>query len=134
MIPATVPTIFSATVAIRSIVGDELGGDRDLGDPQPGHLGDVDREVAHPLEVGDHPQPGDEHPQVAGDRLLQGEQLEGRCSTRSRAASMAASSEITCSAISASAVSSAWWRAGTATCTSWVIATRSSTIESSWSK
>jgi hypothetical protein len=37
----------------------------------------VDREVAHPLELAHHPQRGDQHPQVAGDRLLQREELEG---------------------------------------------------------
>jgi hypothetical protein len=36
----------------------------------------VHREVTHPLEVGHHPQGGDQHPQVAGDGLLQREQLE----------------------------------------------------------
>ena len=77
MMPATVPTIFSATVAIRSIVGHDLGGHGHLRDPQPGDLGDVHRQVTHPLEVGDHPQGRDEHPQVAGHRLLEGEELEG---------------------------------------------------------
>ena len=43
---------------------------------QPRDLGDVHRQVAHPLEVGDHPQRGDEHPQVAGDRCLAGQDLE----------------------------------------------------------
>ena len=57
-----------------------------------------------------------------------------RISTRSRAASMTASSEMTFSAISASAVSSAWVARATASCTSWVIVTSSSTIDSSWSK
>ena len=78
MIPATVPTIFSATVAIRWMVGTISAGTADLGHPQPRDLGDVHRQVAHPLEVGHHPQRRDEHPQVAGDRLLEGEQLEGR--------------------------------------------------------
>ena len=65
---------------------------------------------------------GDEHPQVAGDRLLEGEQLEGADPRPARArASMAASSEMTFSAISASAVSSAWVARATASCTSRVI-------------
>ena len=48
-----------------------------VGDPEAGDLGDVDRQVAHPLELADHPQRGDDHPQVAGHRLLEGQQREG---------------------------------------------------------
>ncbi len=40
-------------------------------------LGDVDGVVAHPLEVGHHAQRGDQHAQIAGDRLLTGQQVEG---------------------------------------------------------
>ena len=36
----------------------------------------MDREVPHPLELGDHPQRSDDDAQVAGDGLLEGEQLE----------------------------------------------------------
>ena len=68
----------SAVSAIRSMVGRSSSGTATLGHAQAGDLGDVDREVAHPLEVADHAQRGDDHPQVAGDRLLQGEQGEGR--------------------------------------------------------
>jgi hypothetical protein len=32
--------------------------------------------VAHPLQVGHHPQRGDQHAQVAGDRLLARQQVE----------------------------------------------------------
>lgn len=55
---------------------DHGGRHGDLGDAQPGDLGDVDGQVAHPLELADHPQRRDQHPQVAGDGVLQGEQLE----------------------------------------------------------
>jgi hypothetical protein len=42
-----------------------------------GDLRDVHGVVAHPLQVGHHPQRGDQHPQVAGDRLLARQQVEG---------------------------------------------------------
>jgi hypothetical protein len=38
----------------------------------------VHREVTHPLQLADHPQRGDDDPEVAGDRLLEREQGE-RC-------------------------------------------------------
>ena len=66
----------SATSAIRRMVGSALGGHGDARDPQPGHLGHVDGQVAHPLQLGDHPQRRDDRAQVAGDRLLQREQRE----------------------------------------------------------
>jgi len=53
-----------------------LLGDRDGGHAEPGDLGDVHGQVAHALEVGHHAQGGDEHPEVAGHRLLQREELE----------------------------------------------------------
>ena len=55
---------------------DDLVGHGDVGDAQAGDLGDVHGEVAHPLELADHPQRRDQHPQVAGDGVLQREQLE----------------------------------------------------------
>ena len=54
------------------------GGHGDLGDPEPGDLGDVHRQVAHPLQLADHPQRRDDGAQVAGDGLLQGQQEERR--------------------------------------------------------
>jgi hypothetical protein len=36
----------------------------------------VHGQVAHPLQVGDHPERGHQHPQVARHRLLGGQQLE----------------------------------------------------------
>ena len=39
-------------------------------------LGDVHRQVAHPLQLADHPKSGDDHPEVAGDGLLEGQQGE----------------------------------------------------------
>ena len=56
----------------------DVGGHGEVGHPEPGDLGDVDREVAHPLELADHPQRGDDGAQVAGDRLLQRQQQERR--------------------------------------------------------
>ncbi len=47
---------------------------RGVGHTAPGHLGHVHRQVAHPLEVGQHPQRRDELPEVGRDRLLRGEQ------------------------------------------------------------
>jgi hypothetical protein len=38
----------------------------------------VHRQVAHPLELADHPQRGDHGAQVAGDRLLERQQQERR--------------------------------------------------------
>ena len=64
--------------AIRAMVGRTSSGTATFGHPQPGDLGDVHGQVAHPLELADHPQRGDDDPQVAGDRLLQGEQRERR--------------------------------------------------------
>ena len=52
------------------------GRDRRLGVAQPGQLGDVPGEVAHPLQVGTHPQAGHDGAQVARDRPLAGQQLE----------------------------------------------------------
>ncbi|GAB3937211.1 hypothetical protein GCM10029976_049920 [Kribbella albertanoniae] len=54
----------------------QLGGDGGGRVAQPGDLGDVRGQVAHPLEVGDHPERGDQHPQLVGDRGLAGHQLE----------------------------------------------------------
>jgi hypothetical protein len=48
------------------------------GHPQARDLGDVDREVTHPLELADHAQRRDDDPQVAGDRLLERQQRERR--------------------------------------------------------
>ena len=73
---STLPIITSATAAIRAIVGTTSVGHGDVGHAQPCDLRDVHREVTHPLELADHPQRGHEHPQVAGDRVLQREQLE----------------------------------------------------------
>ena len=53
-------TIRSATWPICRIVGAELGGHGGLRVAQPGDLGDVPGQVAHPLEVGAHPQRGDD--------------------------------------------------------------------------
>ena len=76
--PDDAGTISSATVAIRSIVGRASCGHGHLGDPQPGDLGDVHAQVAHPLELADHPQRRDDGAQVAGHGLLEGEQEERR--------------------------------------------------------
>ena len=75
MMSATLPTMSWATSAIRAMVGTIASGTAVPG-TQPRHLGDVDGQVAHPLEVGDHPQRGDEHAQVPGHGLLEREQLE----------------------------------------------------------
>ena len=56
--------------------GAYLLGHGDPGDAQPGDLGDVHGEVAHPLELADHPQRGHDHAQVAGHGLLEREQRE----------------------------------------------------------
>ena len=89
-------------------VGRTSSGTATSGHPQPGDLGDVHGEVAHPLELADHPQRGDDDPQVAGDRLLQGEQGERRCPRPARGPGRSRRRAlITCSAISASPVSSA---------------------------
>ena len=69
MIWVTRATMSSATCAIRAMVGRTSLGHREVGHPEPGDLGDVHREVAHPLQLADHPQRGDDGPQVAGDRL-----------------------------------------------------------------
>ena len=42
----------------------------------PGDLGHVRGQVAHPLQVGDHPQRRDQHAELVGDRRLPGHQLE----------------------------------------------------------
>ncbi len=55
----------------------EVPRHRRLGVAQPGHLGDVLRQVARALQVGAHPQGGDDDPQVGGDRLLAGQQGYG---------------------------------------------------------
>ena len=47
-----------------------------LGIAHPGDLGDVCSQVAHPGEVGAHPGQGDQRAQLAGDRLLGGQQRE----------------------------------------------------------
>ena len=39
-------------------------------------LGDVDRVVAHPLEIVGDLERGGEHPEVAGHRLLEGEEVD----------------------------------------------------------
>ena len=69
-------TMSWATWAIRNIVGRAVLGHREVGHPQPGDLGDVHRQVAHPLELADHPQRGDDRAQVAGDRLLERQDRE----------------------------------------------------------
>ena len=68
----------SATAPIRATVGRAASGTAISGHAQPGDLGDVHREVAHPLQLADHPQRGHHDPEVAGDRLLEGEQGERR--------------------------------------------------------
>ena len=71
-------TIRSATWPICRIVRADVGGTARVGVAQPGDLGDVPGEVAHPLEVGAHPHDGDDDAQVGGDRLLAGQQVDGR--------------------------------------------------------
>jgi hypothetical protein len=55
----------------------ELRRDRRLGVAPAGDPGHVAGQVAHPLEVRAHPQAGDDGAQVAGNRLLAREQVEG---------------------------------------------------------
>ena len=50
--------------------------DRGLRITQPGDLGDVRGEVTHPLQLGHHPQGGDQDSQLAGDWRLPREQRE----------------------------------------------------------
>ena len=76
MIWATRATMSSATSAIRATVGRTSSGTAICGHPQAGDLGDVHREVAHPLELADHPQRRHDDPQVAGDGLLERQQGE----------------------------------------------------------
>ena len=58
---------------------DDLGLRRDRSGPrQPlGALGDVDGVVAHPLEVVGDLEGRGQHPEVAGHRLLEGEEVDG---------------------------------------------------------
>ena len=70
-------TISSAAWPISRTVERSAGGTAERRVAAPGDLGDVHGVVAHALEVGDHAQRRDEHPQVAGDRLLAGQQVEG---------------------------------------------------------
>ena len=65
-----------ATWPISSTVACSSARDRAGGIAPSGDLGDVQREVTHPLDVGDHAQARDDDAQVAGDRLLAGEQVE----------------------------------------------------------
>jgi hypothetical protein len=58
--------------------GPDLLGYGDVGHPEPGDLGHVHRQVAHPLELGHHPQRGHHDAEVAGDRRLEREQGERR--------------------------------------------------------
>ena len=53
-----------------------LGRDRPALVQPLGRLGDVDRVVAHPLEVVGDLERGGEHPEVAGHRLLEGEEVD----------------------------------------------------------
>ena len=108
MICETRATMSSATSRHPLHGRPDLVGHGEVGHPQPGDLGDVHRQVAHPLQLADHPQRRDDDPQVAGDRLLQGEQEErGVLDPLAGAGRSSASALITCSAISASPVSSA---------------------------
>ena len=54
----------------------DLFGQRMLGMAAPGDLGDVQRQGAHPVDVGDDLDRSDDRPQIAGDRRLQGEKHE----------------------------------------------------------
>jgi hypothetical protein len=52
----------------------QLGWYGGVGNAHARHLRDVHREVTHALEVGDHPERGDQLPEVGRHRLLRGEQ------------------------------------------------------------
>ena len=70
-------TISSATAAIRAIVGTQLGrAPRPSGTRSRATFATCTDRSPIRSRSADHPQRRDEHPQVAGDRLLQGEQLE----------------------------------------------------------
>lgn len=57
--------------------GAQLDRDGRVRVPQTGQFGDVPGQVAHPLQVGGHPQAGHDGPQIGGDGLLPGQQFEG---------------------------------------------------------
>ena len=79
-------TIRSATWPIcRMVRAQPRRARRTVGVAQPRHLGDVAGQVAHPLEVGAHPHGRDDDPQVGGDRLLAGQQVD-RAGRRARCA------------------------------------------------
>ena len=64
-----------ASCPISSSVACRSRGTGGHGEAQPRDLGDVLRQVARALQVGAHPQGGDDYPQVGGDRLLPGQQV-----------------------------------------------------------
>jgi hypothetical protein len=71
-------TISSAAWPISQHVDAQRRRHRRRGVAAAGDLGDVHGVVAHPLEVGDHPQRGDDDAQVARDGLLAGSRSKAR--------------------------------------------------------
>jgi len=55
----------------------ELRGNHVRRETQPGQLGDVPRQVPHPLKRGTHPQRTHDHPKITGHRTLEGQDVDG---------------------------------------------------------
>ena len=69
-------TICAATAPMPAITSCSSAGIAAAGYRRRRDLRDVRRQVAHPLQVGHHPQRGDQHPELVRDRSLPGHQVE----------------------------------------------------------
>ena len=106
----------------RSVFGTTL-----LGEAVAGQLRDVLGHVAHALERRADAQRADDDAQVAGDRLLAGEDVDGQLvEARRPASSILSSSAMTVSARATFDSLNAWWRSRWRSATSVEISTRRS--------